>query len=161
MTRYDFSPLFRSTVGFDRMMQLLDAAAGWDAAAVTDPPYNIEKTDENAYQITLAVAGFSEDDIRIELRENTLTITGSPKEEGAPREFLHHGIDRGRFERSFQLADYVMVVGATLDNGMLRIDLRREIPEELKPRRIDIAVGAPKAITGNAKKIVDSVRKIA
>ena len=89
MTRYDFSPLFRSTVGFDRMMQLLDAAAGWDAAAVTDPPYNIEKTDENAYQITLAVAGFSEDDIRIELRENTLTITGSPKEEGAPREFLH------------------------------------------------------------------------
>jgi len=181
MTRYDFSPLFRSTVGFDRIMNLLDTAAGWDPAASGNPPYDIEKLDENDYRITLAVAGFGEGDIQVEVHQNTLKVTAAARGDGEERDFLYRGIDGRGFTRSFQLADYLTVVGATLQDGMLRIDLHREIPDEMKPRRIEIgtgarvvarqasedggraipATGAPKTIAGKAKKLVDSVRSVA
>ena len=153
MRSYDFSPLYRSAVGFDRLARQLESAArssqenGW-------PPYNIETTGENAYRIEIAVAGFTPDELNIEVKENLLTVTGrkaANDEAGAERTFLHRGLAERDFERRFQLADYVVVTGADLSNGLLSITLERQLPEALKPRRIEIAAGQP-LIEGKAKK---------
>lgn len=146
MRHFDLSPLYRSTVGFDRLFSLLDQASSNDAAP-SYPPYNIERTAENAYRITIAVAGFGEADLAIESKENTLSVKGEKKaEEDGKREVLHQGIAARAFERRFQLADYVQVTGASLENGLLHIDLVREIPEAKKPRQIPIGAGSAKVI---------------
>lgn len=144
MTRFDFSPLFRQTVGFDRMMSLLEAGAGEDGY----PPYNIEKVGENEYRITMAVAGFREDDLKVEARDGTVTVSGEiAKERDQGRTYLYRGIAGRNFRRSFQLADHVRVHGAALENGLLHVDLVRELPEALKPRTIEIkSQGAPRQI---------------
>ncbi|MGL4963457.1 MAG: Hsp20 family protein [Inquilinus sp.] len=143
MRTLDLSPLFRSTIGIDRLSRLLDSAPQFDAAAPSYPPYNIEKTGEDAYRITMAVAGFGEDDLEVVTSENTLTIRAktTSDEEEKSRVFLHRGIAGRAFERRFQLADYIKVGGATLVNGLLNIDLVREVPEAQKPRTVKIAVG--------------------
>ncbi len=139
MRQFDLAPLYRSTVGFDRLFAALDGFVSAEAAP-TYPPYNIERTDENAYRVTVAVAGFTESDLSIETKENTLTIRGERKPaEDRKVEVLHQGIAARAFERRFQLADYVQVTGAALENGLLHVDLVREIPEAKKPRRIEIA----------------------
>jgi molecular chaperone IbpA len=152
MTTFDFSPLFRSTVGFDRLFSLLDNFGGPDAAP-TYPPYNIERTGENAYRITVAVAGFTGQDLNIEARENTLTIRGgkNAEEKEEQGEVLYQGIAARAFERRFQLADHVTVQGASLENGLLHVDLVREIPEAMKPRQIPINGAKGKVIEANAK----------
>jgi molecular chaperone IbpA len=151
MRHVDFSPLYRSTVGFDRLFTMLDSLAQPDNGQ-SYPPYNIERTGEDAYRISMAVAGFADDDISIEAHRNVLTIKGEkPETKDETSEFLHRGIASRAFERRFQLADYVEVRGASLKNGLLHIDLVREIPETMKPRRIDIVASkseAPKAIEG-------------
>ncbi|GAA0612408.1 Hsp20 family protein [Brevundimonas kwangchunensis] len=145
MRTYDFSPLYRSAVGFDRLAGLLESAArtsqenGW-------PPYNIETTGENAYRIEIAVAGFKPDELTLEVKENLLTVTGrktANDDAGAERTYLHRGLAERDFERRFQLADYVVVKTADLNNGLLSIELARELPEALKPRRIEIGAGKP------------------
>jgi len=142
MRNYDLSPLYRSTVGFDRLFSLLDQYSGIESASPTYPPYNIERTGENAYRITLAVAGFSDQELSIETRENTLTVRGSKeapqKDESAKPEVLYQGIAARAFERRFQLADHVSATGATTQNGLLHIDLVREVPEAQKPRTLSI-----------------------
>ena len=142
--RYDFTPLHRSTVGFDRLFNLLDRGVGADVAP-TYPPYNIERTSETAYRVTLAVAGFTSDELSIETRENTLTVRGgkpAAENDNAPNrpEVLYQGIAARSFERHFQLADHVVVTGAKLENGLLHVDLMREVPEAKKPRAIPINV---------------------
>jgi molecular chaperone IbpA len=138
MRTFDFTPLYRSTVGFDRMLSLLDQPGGVEGSVPSYPPYNIERTGENAYRISVAVAGFSQADLSIEAKENRLTIRGArqPKEKTA--DVLYLGIAARAFERSFQLADHVAVEGASLDNGLLHVELVREIPEAMKPRTIPI-----------------------
>jgi molecular chaperone IbpA len=144
MRTFDLAPLYRSTVGFDRLFSMLD---GFESAPGY-PPYNIERTGENAYRISVAVAGFGENDISIEVKENTLTIKGDrQKDEQKTGEVLYQGIAARAFERVFQLADYVQVQGAALENGLLHVDLVREIPEAKKPRQIPI---------GNQLKVVDA-----
>jgi molecular chaperone IbpA len=146
MRQFDLSPLYRSTVGFDRLFNLLDQATSNDAAPGY-PPYNIERTAENAYRITIAVAGFGEGDLSIESKENALTVKGEKQAAGAEkREVLHQGIAARAFERRFQLADYVQVTGASLENGLLHIDLVREIPEAKKPRQIPIGAASAKVL---------------
>jgi molecular chaperone IbpA len=149
MRTFDLNPLYRSTVGFDRLFGLLDSLSG-DTRGETYPPYNIERTGENAYRITMAVAGFGQDDLSIEAKENVLTVKGEKKAETEDdeKELLYRGIASRAFERRFQLADYVEVKGADLVNGLLHVDLVREIPEAMKPR--SIAIGAGKA-KGNGK----------
>lgn len=139
MRTFDLTPLFRSTVGFDRLTDMLDSAAQFDAG-VTYPPYNIERTDENHYRISLAVAGFAEKDLSLEVKEGVLTVSGKREAEkdGKERHYLHQGIAGRNFERRFQLAENVEVRGAGLANGLLHVDLERLIPEEKKPRRIVI-----------------------
>ncbi|WP_029414881.1 Hsp20 family protein [Brevundimonas bacteroides] len=153
MRTIDLTPLYRSAVGFDRLASLLESAArtsqenGW-------PPYNIETTGENAYRIEIAVAGFKPDELNIEVKENLLTVTGrkTANDDGAAnRTYLHRGLAERDFERRFQLADYVIVTEARLDNGLLSIELKRELPEALKPRRIEIASTATGLIEGKAK----------
>ena len=142
MRTYDMTPLYRSTVGFDRLFNdLFDTVNKLDGSGY--PPYNIELADENHYRITLAVAGFGEDDLDIEVAEHTLTIAGKRNEQddAGGRQFLHQGIAGRSFERRFQLAEHVRVTGASLVNGLLNIDLEREIPEAKKPRKIEIAEG--------------------
>ncbi|MEJ6789186.1 Hsp20 family protein [Brevundimonas sp. BR2-1] len=143
MRTYDFTPLYRSAVGFDRLANLLESAArssqenGW-------PPYNIETTGENAYRIEIAVAGFKPEELTLEVKENLLTVTGrktANDDTGAGRTYLHRGLAERDFERRFQLADYVVVKGADLTNGLLSIELNRELPEALKPRQIEINTG--------------------
>jgi molecular chaperone IbpA len=141
MRSYDLSPLFRSTVGFDRMMRLLDAAGRVDESAPAYPPYNIEKTGEDSYRVTMAVAGFSADELNITVQEGMLTVTGKGTKEEEPKQFLHRGIARRAFERRFELADHIQVRGANLTNGLLHIDLVREVPEAMKPRSIKIGSG--------------------
>jgi molecular chaperone IbpA len=142
MRSYDLSPLYRSTIGFDRLFSLLDQHSGLEGAASTYPPYNIERTGENAYRITVAVAGFADDELSIETRENTLTVRGSKenaqKGQSEKREVLYQGIAARAFERRFQLADHVSATGATTQNGLLHIDLVREVPEAQKPRTLEI-----------------------
>lgn len=151
MRNYDFSPLFRSTIGFDRIQQLLDSVPSLDEAAPSYPPYNIEATGENAYRITMAVAGFSEEDLDVVAKENTLTIVGKAKPQNSEAAYLHRGIAGRSFERRFQLADHVKVKGANLANGLLHVDLEREIPEALKPRSIRITTSDPKVIEDKKK----------
>lgn len=151
MRTLDLSPLFRSTIGIDRLSRLLDSAPQFDTAAPSYPPYNIEKTGEDSYRITMAVAGFGEDDLEVVTSENTLTVRAktTSDEEEKSRVFLHRGIAGRAFERRFQLADYIKVGNATLVNGLLNIELVREVPEAQKPRTVKIAVGqgeAPKQI---------------
>lgn len=147
MRTIDFSPLYRSVVGFDRLAALLDSAAAQDSAAGY-PPYNIERTDENAYRIDIAVAGFRPDELTIEVKENLLTVTGRKAANDDNRRFLHRGLAERNFERRFQLADYVIVTDADLADGLLSISLKRELPEALKPRTIAINTAAPKAAVG-------------
>ncbi|RED12273.1 Hsp20 family protein [Pontivivens insulae] len=137
MRTYDFSPLYRSTVGFDRLAQMLDSVTT-DNAQTGYPPYNIEKTGDDAYRISIAVAGFSEDEITVEARDGQLVISGKKVEEKEERKFLHRGIATRAFEKRFQLADHVRAETALTENGLLHVDLVREVPEALKPRRIEI-----------------------
>ena len=141
MDSFDFSPLFRSTIGFDHLMRLADTATRLDGGASAYPPYNIESTGENAYRLTMAVAGFAADDLDITVKENALLISGKSKKDEEAKEYLYRGIARRAFERRFQLADHIKVVGASLDNGLLHVDLVREVPEALKPRKVEIATG--------------------
>ncbi len=136
MRTIDFSPLYRSVVGFDRLADLLDTAAADSAAGY--PPYNIERTDENAYRVEIAVAGFRPEELSIEVKENLLTVAGRKAANDEPRRFLHRGLAERNFERRFQLADYVVVTEAALADGLLSIALKRELPEALKPRQIAI-----------------------
>ena len=136
MTTFDFSPLFRTAIGFDRMADAFESAHRADAGGY--PPYNIELTGEDQYQITLAVAGFSEQELQLEVKENILTVTGAKNAEHKKTQYLHQGIANRGFERKFQLADYVRVEDAELANGLLNVRLVREIPEAMKPRTIAI-----------------------
>ena len=140
MRNFDLSPLYRSTVGFDRFGSMLDQLLSGDAPAPSYPPYNIEKTGEDAYRITLAVAGFGEDDLNIEVKDQGLTVTAKKREAADDKQatFLYRGIAERGFERRFQLADHMKVTGAELANGLLHIELVREVPEALKPRTIAI-----------------------
>lgn len=151
MTGFDFSPFFRSTVGFDRIADLLD-----DAQRLSDgdgyPPYNIESVGENQYRITMAVAGMTDEDLSVVQHENTLVVAGKARQPSEGTQFLHRGIAGRAFERRFSLADFVKVSGAGLANGLLTIDLAREVPEAKKPRTIQIANGAGKPQTIEAKK---------
>lgn len=142
MTTFDFSPLFRSTVGFDRLMRLMESSTQLADATNGYPPYNIEKTGEDQYRITIAVAGFGEDDLSIETHENTLLVEGRKQEGNNEARYLYRGIAGRSFKRQFQVADHVKVVGASLSNGLLVIELVREVPEAMKPRRIPITAGA-------------------
>jgi len=150
MDGFDFTPLFRSTIGFDRLFRLADAATRFDSSAQSYPPYNIEATGENAYRLTMAVAGFGREDIELTVKENELLVAGkSKKDEDRNAEYLHRGIARRAFERRFQLADHIKVAGASLDNGLLHVDLTREVPEEKKPRKIEIAQASGPAVIDN------------
>ena len=154
MLNYDFSPFYRSTIGFDRLLALLDKHSAADSNGQSYPPYNIERTGENDYRITLAVAGFAENELTVETRENTLTVRGvkdvSPKVDAEKREVLYQGIAARAFERRFHLADHVSATGATCENGLLHIDLVRAVPEAQKPRTISIQ-GVAKTIEAPAK----------
>ena|SRR5690554_283036 len=144
MRNFDPTPLFRASVGFDRIADLMDRALAADPVQPTYPPYNIEKLDENAYRISIAVAGFAAEELNIEVKENALVVSARKTEEAGSRSYLHRGIATRAFERRFQLADHVKVSGATHADGMLHIELVREIPEALKPRRIEISRAAPR-----------------
>lgn len=148
MRTYDFGPLFRSVIGFDEFARVLDDASRADAAP-SYPPYNVELVEENQYRITMAVAGFDRSDLDIETERNTLKIAGRRRADSTQRTFLHRGIAERDFEHRFRLADHVKVTGASLDNGLLRVELMREIPEALKPRRIDIG-------SGNGSRLIDA-----
>ena len=137
MVNFDFSPLYRSSIGFDHLFSLLDSARRIDQSGNSYPPYNIERTGDDAYRITMAVAGFNQSELNVETKENTLTINGV-KDKEDKNNYLYHGIAERNFERRFQLADHVKVNNAKLENGLLHIDLVREIPEAKKPRTIEI-----------------------
>ena len=139
MRNFDLAPLYRATVGFDQIADLMDGVLSNDVTQPTYPPYNIEKTADDAYRISLAVAGFKDSELSVEVRENALIISASKAEEEGERTYLHRGIATRAFERRFQLADHIRVVGASHENGMLHVDLVREVPEALKPRRIEIS----------------------
>jgi molecular chaperone IbpA len=147
MRSYDFSPLFRSSVGFDRLAQLMDSARD---EAPSYPPYNIERTGEDTYRITMAVAGFAENDIEITAQENALSVVGKQPKDEAPKSLLYRGIAGRPFQRRFELAEYIRVTGASLENGLLHIELVREVPEAVKPRNIKINGVAPKAVEQKA-----------
>jgi molecular chaperone IbpA len=151
MRNLDLTPLFRSTVGFDRLDKLFDAAFREAARDLSYPPYNIVKTGENAYRIAMAVAGFGEKDLELVTHENMLTVKGQIQEPEKDVEYLHRGIAQRAFEHRFQLADHVKVSGARLNNGLLEVDLEREVPEAMKPRKIEIGASAsrPRVIEGS------------
>lgn len=153
MRNFDLTPLFRSTIGFDGMARLIDTALRSDESAVSYPPYNIEKLDENSYRLTMAVAGFGEEDLAITVQDGTLTIASKRGKAETERKFLYRGIAERSFERRFELAEHIHVVGASIDNGLLHIELVREVPEAMKPRAIKIAVASktePKVIDAKA-----------
>jgi len=143
MANFDFSPLFRSTIGFDRLSRLMESALSYEDTGY--PPYNIEKTGNDAYRITMAVAGFAADDVTITVQENALVVTGKQKANGDAQRYLHRGIAGRSFERRFQLADFIKVTGAALENGLLHVELAREVPEAMKPRTIKVESRAPGA----------------
>ena len=152
MRGFDYAPLYRSTIGFDHLFNLLDSASKLDAGPAY-PPFNIERLGENEYRISIAVAGFSEDDLEVEVKENLLSVRGNKAETASNdnRQFLHQGIAGRSFERRFQLADHVVIGAAKLQNGLLEIELKREIPESLKPRKISIDAGTTaKILEGKA-----------
>jgi molecular chaperone IbpA len=139
MRSFDLAPLYRATVGFDQIADMMDRVLANEAPQPTSPPYNIEKTAEDAYRISIAVAGFCADDLSVEVKDKSLVVSARKADEAEPRTYLHRGIATRAFERRFHLADHVQVTGAAHADGMLHIDLQRVIPEALKPRRIDIA----------------------
>jgi len=149
MRTIDFSPLYRSVVGFDRLAALLDAAASGESTGY--PPYNIETVGQDAYRIEVAVAGFKPEELNLEVKENVLTVQGRKAANDDSRRFLHRGLAERNFERRFQLADYVAVTDANLADGLLSISLKRELPESMKPRRIEISGAAAPAIESEAK----------
>ena len=149
MRTADFSPLYRSMVGFDRLAALLDQAAKTETAS-NWPPYNIETTGENAYRIEIAVAGFKPEELNVEVKENTLTVAGRKAANDESKRYLHRGLAERNFERRFQLADYVFVTDAQLADGLLSITLKRELPEAMKPRRIEI-----KGATGSQPELIE------
>ncbi len=151
MRSFDLSPLFRSTVGFDHLARMLDAAQRLDEQASSYPPYNIEKMGEDAYRITMAVAGFAEADLDITVADRSLVITGRARRDDEGVQYLHRGIAGRSFERRFELADHIRVAGASLVNGLLHVDLVRQVPEAMRPRQVRIetqAASAPKVIEG-------------
>lgn len=150
MTTFDFSPLFRSTIGFDRLARLVDSATRVDGGAVAYPPYNIEKTGDDSYRLTMAVAGFSESELDVTVHEGTMIVTGKAQEKDEENRFLHRGIARRAFERRFSLADYIKVSGASLENGLLHVDLVREVPDAAKPRQIKIG-----SSTASGPRVID------
>jgi molecular chaperone IbpA len=152
MDRFDFSPLFRSTIGFDRLARLVDSANRFDTAAPAYPPYNIESTGDDSYRLMMAVAGFARDELDITVEKNSLVISGKAHkdEEEVQGRYLHRGIARRAFERRFSLADHMKVTGASLDNGLLNVDLMREVPEEAKPRQIAIGEAVQPQVTQQA-----------
>ncbi|MEZ5720352.1 MAG: Hsp20 family protein [Paracoccaceae bacterium] len=139
MRNFDLSPLYRATVGFDQLAEMMDRVLEKDVSRETYPPYNIEKTGDDAWRITVAVAGFTDEELGVEVKENALVITARKAPEESNRKYLHRGIATRAFERRFQLAEHVKVTGAVHETGLLHIDLVREVPEALKPRRIEIA----------------------
>ena len=143
---FDFSPFRRSTVGFDRLFDMLDSVSGFDAGQAGYPPYNIERLGDNEYRITMAVAGFAEDELKVDVKEQTLSVRGEKKPEDKERQFLHHGIGTRAFDRRFRLADHVEVKGADLKDGLLHVDLVRNVPERLKPRTVAIGNGQAKQV---------------
>jgi molecular chaperone IbpA len=151
MTTFDFSPLFGSTIGFDRVSRLLETASRADASANSYPPYNIERTGEDAYRIAMAVAGFGEDDLNVTVEDNTLTVQGKVEDKDGDSRYLHRGIAGRSFERRFQLADFIEVRAARLENGLLEIELAREVPEHMKPRTIAIKRGLGDKLLGRKK----------
>ena len=157
MRSLDFAPLYRATVGFDRIADLMDRVLSADVPQPTYPPYNIEKTAADSYRISIAVAGFSPDELSVEVKEGALFIAARKTADEGERTFLHRGIATRAFERRFALADHVRVTGATHENGMLHIDLIRETPEALKPRRIEIANAAPATVAIEATATHSSV----
>lgn len=143
MTTFDFSPLYRSSVGFDRLASLIDAATRSDNSQNTYPPYNIESVDDDHYRITMAVAGFAQQDLEIESKSNQLTVKGTKNSGDQKKQYLHRGIAERSFDHRFQLADFVRVESANLENGLLHIELVRELPEAMKPRSIEIRAASP------------------
>lgn len=159
MRDFDLTPLYRSAIGFDRMAGLLDNLTRADQAQPSYPPYNIELTGEDQYRISMAVAGFEDTELSIEVKQGYLTVTGKKAEEKANRTFLHQGIAARNFERRFQLADYVRVVGANMDNGLLHVELVREIPEAMKPRTIQITSTKRNNVRSVDGSLGDNVRE--
>jgi molecular chaperone IbpA len=153
MRSFDFAPLHRATIGFDQIADLMDRVMSTDAPQPSYPPYNIEKTADDAYRISIAVAGFSDEDLSVEVKENALVVAAKKADEDKAKTYLHRGIATRAFERRFTLADHVRVSGASHENGMLHIDLQREIPEALKPRRIEISGTASKPAVVDAKPL--------
>jgi molecular chaperone IbpA len=153
MRHFDLTPLYRSTIGFDHLASLLDQLTPTEGDSGF-PPYNIELLGENEYRISMAVAGFSADDIAIELKEGALTVRGEKQAQEKAKEYLHHGIAARNFERRFRLADHVEATGASLENGLLHVDLKRELPEAMKPRVIKIG-SAPRVIEGETQKLAN------
>ena len=156
MRGFDFAPLYRASVGFDQIADLMDRVLTNDVAQPSYPPYNIEKTDEDAWRISIAVAGFGEDELNVEVRENSLIVSARKAKEDSAHSYLHRGIATRAFERRFHLADHVRVTGASHVNGMLNIELQREVPDALKPRRIEIA--SANMVEG---KVVENKKKAA
>jgi len=152
MRTFDFAPLHRASVGFDQIADMMDRLLTTEVNQPTYPPYNIEKTAADAYRISVAVAGFAESDLTVEVKEHNLVVSGRRSDDDKERSFLHRGIATRAFERRFHLADHVRVTGASHENGMLHVDLEREVPEALKPRRIEIARKTPQG-TGEANVI--------
>ena len=152
MRSYDLAPLYRATVGFDRLADMMDRVLASDVSQPTYPPYNIEKTADDAYRISIAVAGFSADDLTVEVKDGALFVSARKSGDDGDRTYLHRGIATRAFERRFQLADHVRVTGAAHADGMLHIDLEREIPEALKPRQISIS----RDVSSTAKDVVDA-----
>jgi molecular chaperone IbpA len=150
MRSFDLSPLFRSSVGFDHLDKMFDTAFREASRDVSYPPYNILKTGPDKYRISMAVAGFAEKDLDITVQDNVLSVKGQIKENGQQVEYLHRGIAQRAFEHKFQLADHVRVAGAGLANGLLDVELERVVPEEMKPRKVEIGAKAPRTIEGKA-----------
>ena len=152
MRNLDFAPLYRSTVGFDQIANMMDRVLTTEATQPSYPPYNIEKLEDDAYRISIAVAGFSEADLSVEVREKSLIISARKADEEVDKSYLHRGIATRAFERRFHLADHVVVTGAAHSDGMLHIELERQVPDALKPRQIQIATQAPSI----SKDVVDA-----
>jgi len=161
MIAFDFSPFYRSTIGFDRMAQFLENASRATEIDNGYPPYNIEAVGEDRYRVTIAVAGFAQEDLEIEVKENVLYVSGNKDEGTEDRQYLHQGIAGRAFRRQFRLADHVKVEDAALDNGLLTVDLVREVPEAMKPRTIPISTGTPKTIVSKAKKLLSGDKEAA
>lgn len=156
MRAFDLSPLFRASVGFDNLTRVFDAATRLDEAHFTYPPYNIVKTGEDIYRITFAVAGFGENELDVNVENNTLTVRGKVAPDNDPATYLYRGIAGRSFERKFELANHIQVFGARIENGLLHINLKREVPEALKPRKIEIGRAQPKVPQFNTESLAQA-----